>query len=253
MTTAISAPGQTLSNSSRYLWAAVGLLGAATIAMGAILVHERSKPESVAVGVALAPEQAPTLAAAPSAKVDAPVLVPKEAVRPALHAQAAPKTIAIKPSGTREIVERPEVVGQATPDKAWLPVPQGAAQAPKVVCAICGTVESVTPIQREAVGSGAGAVAGAVLGGLLGNQVGGGDGKTIATVIGALGGGWAGNTVEKRMKKEIVYQVEVRMEDGSTRSLEQSNPAAVGSRVTVEGNVMSPAPVGTGSGAHAAI
>jgi outer membrane lipoprotein SlyB len=122
-----------------------------------------------------------------------------------------------------------------------------------VVCAVCGTVESVTPIQREAAaGSGVGAVAGAVLGGLLGNQVGGGDGKTIATVIGVLGGGWAGNTVEKRMKKETVYQVEVRMEDGSTRSVEQSSPAAVGSRVTVEGNVMGPAPEGPVPGAHTA-
>jgi outer membrane lipoprotein SlyB len=117
---------------------------------------------------------------------------------------------------------------------------------------VCGTVESVTPIQREAAaGSGVGAVAGAVLGGLLGNQVGGGDGKTIATVIGAIGGGWAGNTVEKRMKKETVYQVEVRMEDGSTRSVEQSSAPAVGSRVTVEGNVISPAPEGAGSGARA--
>jgi outer membrane lipoprotein SlyB len=252
MTTAIYAPGQNFSNSQRYLWAAVGLLGAATIAMGAVLVHERATPVPVAVVAALAPEQASTLMLAPSAKLDPSASVSKEAVRPALHAQTAPKNIAIKPSRTREIVETREVVGQATPDSEWRPLSPGGAQAPKVVCATCGTVESVTPIQREAAGSGAGVVAGAVLGGLLGNQVGGGDGKTIATVIGALGGGWAGNTVEKRMKKEIVYQVEVRMEDGSTRSLEQSGPAAVGSRVTVEGNVMSPAPAGTGSGAHTA-
>jgi outer membrane lipoprotein SlyB len=85
---------------------------------------------------------------------------------------------------------------------------------------------------------------------LLGNQVGGGDGKTIATVIGALGGGWAGNAVEKRMKMELVYQVEVRMEDGSTRSVEQSSAPAVGSRVTVEGNVIRPAPEGAPSGTH---
>ena len=252
MTTAIYAPGQTFSNSSRYLWAAVGLLGAATIAMGAVLVHERATPAPVAVVAPLAPEQASTLTLAPLAKVDLPVSVSKEAVRPALYAQTAPKIIANKPSRTREIVETREVVGQATPDTEWRPLPQGVAQAPKVVCATCGTVESVTPIHLEAAGSGAGVVAGAVLGGLLGNQVGGGDGKTIATVIGALGGGWAGNTVEKRMKKEIVYQVEVRMEDGSTRSVEQSGPATVGSRVTVEGNVMSPAPAGTRSGAHTA-
>lgn len=251
MTSAVNAPGQTFSSSSRYLWAAVGLLGAATIAMGAALVYERTKSAPPTAVVALAPEPASTLALTPPAKVEPPVLVPKEAVSPVVRAQAAPKIIAVKPSKTSETVKTPEPVSPSTPDKEWLPLPQGAAPAPKVVCAVCGTVESVTPIQREAAaGSGVGAVAGAVLGGLLGNQVGGGDGKTIATVIGVLGGGWAGNTVEKRMKKETVYQVEVRMEDGSTRSVEQSSPAAVGSRVTVEGNVMGPAPEGPVPGAH---
>lgn len=253
MTSAIYAPGQTFSHSSRYLWAAVGLLGAATLAMGAALVHERVKSEPVAVVAALAPGQASTLALAPLAKDDVPILVAKQAVRPVVRAQVAPKTIATKPAQAGEVVEKAVVVSQATPDKEWVPLPQGTGQAPKVVCAVCGTVESVTPIQREAAGSGVGVVAGAVLGGLLGNQVGGGDGKTIATVIGALGGGWAGNTVEKRMKKEIVYLVEVRMEDGSTRSVEQSSPAAVGSRVTVDGNVISPAPAVTASGVHTAI
>lgn len=250
MTSAVNAPGQTFSSSSRYLWAAVGLLGAATIAMGAALVYERTKSTPPPAVVALAPEQASTLALTPPAKVEPPVLVTKEAVSPVVRAQTAPKTIANKPSKTSDAVKKSEPVSQSTPDKEWLPLPQGAAQAPKVVCAVCGTVESVTPIQREAAGSGVGAVAGAVLGGLLGNQVGGGDGKTIATVIGAVGGGWAGNTVEKRMKKETVYQVEVRMEDGSMRSVEQSSPAAVGSRVTVEGNVIGPAPEGVARGVH---
>ena len=256
MTSAVNAPGQTFSSSSRYLWAAVGLLGAATIAMGAALVYERAKSVPPTAVVALAPEPASNLALTPPAKVDPPVLVPKEAVSPVVRAQAAPKVIAVKPAKTSETVKKAESAtppaAAPAPEQEWVPLPQGTAQAPKVVCAVCGTVESVTPIQREAAaGSGVGAVAGAVLGGLLGNQVGGGDGKTIATVIGAIGGGWAGNTVEKRMKKETVYQVEVRMEDGSTRSVEQSSAPAVGSRVTVEGNVISPAPESAGSGARA--
>ena len=39
---------------------------------------------------------------------------------------------------------------------------------------------------------------GAVLGGLLGNQVGGGNGKTLATIAGAVGGAYVGNEVAKR-------------------------------------------------------
>jgi outer membrane lipoprotein SlyB len=171
-----------------------------------------------------------------------------------MRAQAAPKTIAKQASKTGEVVQRTEPARPSAPETEWLPLPQAAAPASKVVCAVCGTVESVTPIEREADGSGAGAAAGAVIGGLLGNQIGGAEGKAIATVIGALGGGWAGNVIEKRMKKETVYQVEVRMEDGSTRTVEQSNPPAVGARVTVEGNVISPAaPPVAPSGVHTSI
>jgi outer membrane lipoprotein SlyB len=110
----------------------------------------------------------------------------------------------------------------------------------KPLCVNCGVVESVTPIQREGSGSGLGAVAGAVLGGVLGNQVGGGDGKTAATVLGVFGGSIAGNAVEKQMKKDTVYEVRVRMENGSTRTLEQITPASVGTRVIVDGNTLQP-------------
>jgi uncharacterized protein YcfJ len=37
-----------------------------------------------------------------------------------------------------------------------------------------------------------------VVGGLLGNQVGGGNGKTLATIAGAVGGGFLGNEIAKR-------------------------------------------------------
>ena len=112
-------------------------------------------------------------------------------------------------------------------------------------CANCGTVEAVTAVQREgkvngvAVGNttiGLGTVAGGVLGGLLGHQVGGGNGKNAATLLGAAGGAYAGNTIEKNMKKVTVYDVRVRMADGSHRNLDISTAPAIGSRVIVEGN-----------------
>lgn len=52
----------------------------------------------------------------------------------------------------------------------------------------------------------AGSVAGAVIGGVLGSQVGGGDGKKLATVGGALGGGYAGNKIQEGMQERNTYQ-----------------------------------------------
>lgn len=101
---------------------------------------------------------------------------------------------------------------------------------------------AVTPVEREGQASGAGAVAGGVLGALVGNQIGQGQGKDIATIVGAVGGGIAGNQIEKKMKKVTVYQVELRLDDGRTRTLELPEPLAVGARVRVEGNNVTPLP-----------
>jgi hypothetical protein len=43
------------------------------------------------------------------------------------------------------------------------------------------------------------------------------------------------------MKKETVYQVEVRMDNGSMRSFEQATPVSVGVKVIVEGDGFRPA------------
>jgi uncharacterized protein YcfJ len=48
--------------------------------------------------------------------------------------------------------------------------------------------------QNSPVGIGVGAL----VGGVLGNQVGSGDGKTLATILGAVGGGYVGNEVAKK-------------------------------------------------------
>ena len=133
-------------------------------------------------------------------------------------------------------LQRAPVLAQASPK----------TQAPRAdSCSTCGRVESAVAVERQgkvngvAVGNttiGIGTVAGGVLGGVLGNQVGGGNGKTAMTVLGAAGGAYAGNTVEKNMKKVTVYQMRVRMNDGSVRTIEQSSLVAAGSSVLVEGN-----------------
>jgi len=143
------------------------------------------------------------------------------------------------------VKEKTVVKAPATPVKR---APVAVAQAPKAaICTTCGTVESVVTVQRQgqvngvAVGGatvGLGTVAGGVVGGLLGNQVGGGNGKTAMTVLGVAGGAFAGNAIEQNMKKVTSYQMRVRMNDGSLRTVEQASAVESGTRVVVEGNTL---------------
>lgn len=114
--------------------------------------------------------------------------------------------------------------------------PQLAQSERAPVCTRCGTVESVTAIRHSAPTSGVGAIAGGVVGGLVGNQFGGGNGRAAMTVLGAVGGGFAGNAIEKRVKTTTVYRMRIRMEDGHVRTVEQATAIAVGTPVVVEGH-----------------
>ena len=112
------------------------------------------------------------------------------------------------------------------------------AQTKATACANCGTVESVNEVKKEGKGTGLGAVGGAVVGGLLGNQFGSGSGKTAMTVVGAVGGGVAGNAVEKKVRSDTVYDVNVRMQDGSLRTVQESQAYAIGTKVVVDGSTL---------------
>lgn len=113
------------------------------------------------------------------------------------------------------------------------PAARSTAAAP--VCVGCGVVVSVTPIKQQGQATGVGAVAGGVLGAAVGNQIGGGSGRTAMTVLGAIGGGVAGNEVEKNVRATTSYSVKVRLDDGTLRTLTLAQPPAVGARVQVEG------------------
>jgi outer membrane lipoprotein SlyB len=60
------------------------------------------------------------------------------------------------------------------------------------------------------------------------------------TILGAAGGAFAGHTIEKNMKKTTSYRVNVRMDDGTTRSFDAggANAYAVGERVRVENGAL---------------
>jgi outer membrane lipoprotein SlyB len=95
-------------------------------------------------------------------------------------------------------------------------------RAPALVCQNCGVVESIREVNTRGDGSGLGAAGGAVVGGLLGNQVGGGHGKEAMTVVGAIGGAFAGNQIEKQAKSTRSYETTVRMNNGSSRTMAQA-------------------------------
>ncbi|SFU74328.1 Glycine zipper 2TM domain-containing protein [Polaromonas sp. YR568] len=226
-------PGQQASSASKPLWAAVGILGVAVLAMGATMIYQMRNPPAAAAPVALASPQAtaPVTPPAAAAATAADDLAEKPTAAPAKPAPVPAKKV-VKP--TPKPVPAPSYAG-VSPAPAPYPAP-----VPMAVCHSCGAIESVTPIERSTkpAGVGIGTVAGGVLGAVLGNQIGHGGGRTAATILGAVGGGFAGNAIEGHVRKETVYQVGVRMEDGSQRLVEVAQAPAVGSRVTVEGNVL---------------
>ena len=111
----------------------------------------------------------------------------------------------------------------------------GAGPAPAATCSNCGVVTSVRAMKQQGEAGMIGPAAGALLGGVLGNQVGGGTGKTIATVVGAGAGAAAGTEVERRYKSTTTYVVNVRMDDGTSRSFNYASEPGVqsGSKVRV--------------------
>jgi uncharacterized protein YcfJ len=108
-------------------------------------------------------------------------------------APAPMEQVAIAPPAVKEVVEhktivhhhvqhraRPVQVAQAAPARQYSPAPVYQQPAPAA--------------QNSPVGIGVGAL----VGGVLGSQVGGGNGKTLATIAGAVGGGYLGNEIAKR-------------------------------------------------------
>jgi outer membrane lipoprotein SlyB len=108
-------------------------------------------------------------------------------------------------------------------------------------CASCGTVASIHTVLLKGDATGLGAVAGGVTGAVVGNQIGRGNGNTAMTILGAAGGAFAGNEIEKNVKKHYSYRVTVHMDDGSIRTLSQPSApvVTVGERVrVVDGTVI---------------
>lgn len=240
-----------MPGSATPLWAAVGVLSAAVLAMGGTMLYRQGAQSMVTPVAALsaAPQQAAALKlAAPATTaavaddlVESPAAPVKKVVvkptpRPAptpRYYQPAPQSYPARYTSTRAVNHPAAESGQYA-------APYPASYSRASACATCGSVESVTAVQRPSQPApiSVGSVAGGVIGAALGSQVGGGNGRTLATVIGALGGGYAGHVIEGQVRKDTVYQVGVRMEDGTRRVVEVGQAPSVGSRVTVDGNTL---------------
>lgn len=245
--------------STKPLWAVIGILGISVLAMGATLVHIKQRPaEPVAASTlpslnyfALQQPSEVSSGAGSDGMVTetaAQQLEPRASTAAATGVEPVANKLPIVPakSAAKPKLETKAQKNAATQksasDPTPVPVVQAAVALPvaqaKPVCANCGEVEAVTPVLREGQGSAVGVIGGGVVGAVLGNQVGKGSGRTAATILGAVGGGWAGNKIEKNIKKETIYAVRVRMQDGSSRTLEQASAPAVGAKVTVDGNTL---------------
>ena len=107
-------------------------------------------------------------------------------------------------------------------------------------CFDCGVIVSVKQMEVKGKGTGIGAIAGGAAGAVVGHELGGG--KDLATVIGAGAGAIAGHEVEREVRTTKRYRVEVRMDDGTMKSLTFSQPPAwkSGDRVRLENGKLLP-------------
>ena len=230
------APGAT--RSPKALWAVIGALAVAVVALGGVLLHKQSQ-DTTAAAAASPPV---STAMAPKAPDDfKPELMPPAPAVPPTGAGPAPQAMAAAPMSTPVPAPLPAQAVQPAPVPGSNAPMVAAAQPAPPPCAVCGRVESVRPVQRAQRTTGVGAVAGGVVGGLVGNQFGHGNGRAATTVLGAVGGGFAGNAIEKHVRTVTVYEVGVRMDNGSLRTVETRSAPPIGKPVTLRRGVLRPA------------
>jgi outer membrane lipoprotein SlyB len=88
--------------------------------------------------------------------------------------------------------------------------------------------------------SGVGMAVGAIAGGGVGHVIGAGVGNIIATALGAIGGGVAGNAIERKVTAKSGYNIALRLDDGRTMTVTQMDDILlqVGQKVIVTFNYM---------------
>lgn len=242
----------------RGIWIGGGLMALTIVALATALVVKSNGPDSAspvastATPMVAAPATPDVATVAPP-----PVLQNESAANPPVVNSSVAQAPQVTPAPVRTVHHhRPihstpsstgnisvasnggPVESNANPDFDT-PPRSGTGIAP-VACPSCGVVDSYDAVQVQGQANGVGAVAGGVGGALLGSQIAGRHNHTLGGVIGAIGGGLLGNTIEKHERTTTVYDVHVRMNDGSTRTVRQSTVPAVGASVRIEGHTLHP-------------
>jgi outer membrane lipoprotein SlyB len=232
----------------RAVWVGGALMGLTIVALATALVVKShgndatgaNGPAPLAAASApldVAPAAGPDAASAPVAvaaaqpneSTQAPAVVPAPVPVP-IHASHR-----TRPTPDHTTTDHPAAAGGGT---SVANEPARDDRQAAVACATCGVVASVTPIEVQGETNGIGAVAGGVGGALIGSKIAGRGNHTLGGVLGAVGGGLLGNTIEKHERRTTVYDVHVRMEDGSMRTVRQAHAPAVGEHVYVEGHTL---------------
>lgn len=211
----------------KWMWIAIGVLGTSVLALGATLVLQQ-RPSSASDAAAV--QAAPLSLSSPAPRTPESQIIDEK--RPVALMQPAQSAMNSGANSAPPLNTGLSGSGQGL-SAGWAPAQPVRAQAP--VCQSCGRVESVQAVEQAAPATGVGAVAGGVLGAVVGNQVGKGNGRTAATLLGAVGGGYVGHKVEQRTRTHTVYEVSVRMDDGSVRRFSRAQPTAVGTPVVLQG------------------
>ncbi len=206
--------GSAASGIHRGIWIGGGLMALTIIALATTLVVKNNTALPDAVGTTAVPLAAGT---AQSSLMGNPAVPVAQQSTPALEAA---RTSHHSPSHS-EANNEPQQVGAATP-----------------VCSTCGVIDGYSAVQVKGQNNGIGAVAGGLGGALVGSKIAGRSNHTLGGVIGAVGGGLLGNAIESHERTTTVYDVRVRMADGSVRTVRQASVPNVGTRVNVEGNTV---------------
>lgn len=88
---------------------------------------------------------------------------------------------------------------------------------PVTVCKECGVIVEVKEVEVAGKGTGIGAVAGGVGGAVIGREI--GDGSRAGTAVGAVVGAVAGHQIERQARAHKRYDITVRMNDGTIKSM----------------------------------
>lgn len=152
--------------------------------------------------------------------------------KPASKAAAKPaKPRRAEPVVYREFADEPRLAQVEAPKPVEMP-------------GSLATIQSVREVKDPGQHTGLGPIAGGVAGAVLGDQIGGkGNTRKVLTVLGALGGAYAGREIEKQARATSHWEIDVQRDDGVQQTVHSDSVPAfhAGERVRIVDGRLQPA------------